>query len=37
VPRSSRWLRVPLMTVISALPALPALWLAWRAAGDVMY
>lgn len=36
-PRSSRWLRVPLMTVISMLPAIPALWLAWRAAGDVVY
>jgi hypothetical protein len=33
----SRWLRVPLMTVIALLPALPALWLAWRAAGDVIY
>lgn len=33
----SRWLRLPLITMISLLPALPALWLAWRAAGDVMY
>jgi len=28
---------VPLMTAISMLPAIPALWLAWRAAGDVVY
>lgn len=35
--QGSRWLRVPLMTLISMLPAIPALWLAWRAAGDVTY
>lgn len=37
LPGKSRWMRVPVMTLISLLPALPALWLAWRAAGDVIY